>query len=189
MKSRFSWILLLSFLVLLSGCVHVISKDLRIKSDPSLTLNRSRQNPEAFKGKWVVWGGEIIETVNQKDDTTQIEVYQRPLGWRGEPRETYPSEGRFLVLYDKYLDPYVFRRGKKITVAGEIQGEKLKPLGEMDYRYPMVSSKQIYLWPEYYYQPYPYTYYDPWWPYPYWGWGIGFGYYNFPRHYHRPHRR
>lgn len=189
MKSRFSWFLLLSFLVLLSGCVHVISKDLRIKSDPSLTLNRSRQNPEAFKGKWVVWGGEIIETVAQKDATTQIEVYQRPLGWRGEPRETYPSEGRFLVLYDKYLDPYIFRRGKKITVAGEILGEKIKPLGEMDYRYPMVSSKQIYLWPEYYYQPYPYTYYDPWWPYPYWGWGIGFGYYNFPRHYHHHHRR
>jgi len=187
MKSRFSWFLILSFLILLSGCAHVISKDLRIKSDPSLTLTKFRQNPEAFKGKWVVWGGEIIETGAQKDATTQIEVFQRPLGWRGEPRETYPSEGRFLVLYDKYLDPYVFRRGKKITVAGEILGEKIKPLGEMDYRYPMVSSKQIYLWPEYYYQPYLYTYYDPWWGYPY-GWGYPYwGGFGFGVYYHRHH--
>jgi outer membrane lipoprotein len=182
MKIRFSWFLSLSFLILLSGCAHVISKDLRTKSDPSLTLSRVRQNPDAFKEKLVVWGGEIIETVNQRDGTTQIEVFQRPLGWRGEPKETNYSEGRFLVLTDYYLDSYIFRRGKKITVGGEITGEKTKPLGEMDYRYPVVSSKQIYLWPEYYYQPYPYYYYGPWWGYPYWGWGFG-GYY-----YRHPHR-
>ena len=182
MKSRLKWFLLLS-LILLSGCAHVISKDLRIKADLSLTLTQVRQNPDAFKGKWVVWGGEIIETVNQQDGATQIEVFQRPLGWRGEPKETTASEGRFLVLADKYLDPYVFRRGKKITVAGEITGEKSKPLGERDYRYPVVSSKQIYLWPVYYYQPCPYYYYDPWWSYPY-GWG-GFGFY----YHHHHHRR
>ena len=181
MKSRFKWFLLLS-LILLSGCAHVISKDLRTKSDLSLTLSQVRQNPESFKGKWVVWGGEIVETVNQKEGTTQIEVFQRPLGWRGEPKETTASEGRFLILADQYLDPYVFRRGKKITVAGEIRGEKIKPLGQMDYRYPLVSSKEIYLWPVSYYQPYPYSYYDPWWGYPY-GWGFGFGVYS--HHYHR----
>ena len=182
MKNRFQWPLLLSLMLLLSGCAHVISKDLRIKSDPTLTLARVRQNPDASKGKVVVWGGEIVEADNQEDGTTQIEVFQRSLGWRGEPRDTAASEGRFLILVENYLDPYVFRKGKKITVAGEIQGEEIKPLGKMDYRYPIVSSKQVYLWPEYYYQPYPY--YDPWWPYPYWRWGIGFGYYNFPHHHH-----
>jgi outer membrane lipoprotein len=187
MKSRFSWILLLSSFVLFSGCAHVISKDLRTKSDPSLTINQFRQHPEAFKGKWVVWGGVIVETVNQKDGTTQIEVFQEPLGWRGEPKDMATSEGRFLILTDQYLDPYIFRRGKKITIAGEILGEKIKPLGEMDYRYPIVSSKQIYLWPEYYYQPYPYTYYDPWWRYPY-GWGYPYwGGFGFGVYYHHHH--
>ncbi|MBP1698779.1 MAG: outer rane lipoprotein Slp [Deltaproteobacteria bacterium] len=145
MKSRYTWFLFLVFIFLLSGCAHVISKDLRIKSDPSLTLGQVRQNPDALKEKLVIWGGEIIETVNQRDGTTQIEVFQRPLGWRGEPKETSYSEGRFLVLADSYLDPYIFRRGKRITVGGEIIGEKTKPLGEMEYRYPVVSSKQIYL--------------------------------------------
>jgi outer membrane lipoprotein len=180
MKNWPKWFLLLS-LIFLSGCAHVISKDLRTKSDLTLTLSQVRQNPETYRGKWVVWGGEIIETVNQQEGMTQIEVFQRPLGWRGEPRETYPSEGRFLVVYDKYLDPYVFRRGVKITVAGDIVGERTKLLGEMHYRYPLVSGKEVYLWPVYYYPPYPN--YDPWWSYPY-GLGFGFGFY----HHHHHHR-
>jgi outer membrane lipoprotein len=190
MKSRFSWILFLSLTLLLSGCAHVISRDLRMKSDLSLTLAQVRKNPEDFKGKWVVWGGEIVETVNQQDGSTQIEVFQKPLGWRGQPQDTTYSEGRFLILADYYLDPYVYRKGRRITVAGEIQGEKIKPLGEMDYRYPLLSSKQIYFWPEYYYHPYPYAYYDPWWGgYPYWGWGFGIHYYHHPRHHHYHRRR
>lgn len=166
------------FVLLLSGCAHVISKDLRTKADPSLTLSQVRQDPEAFKGKIVLWGGEIIETLNLRDATTQIEVYQKPLGWRGEPRGVLTSEGRFLVLADQSLDPYLFRSGRRITVAGEILGTKVKPLGEMDYRYPLIASKQIHLWPEYVYvyDPYP-PYYDPWWYYgPRWYWGIGFHY-------------
>lgn len=174
-------ILLLLFPVLLMmGCAHVISKDLRAKTDISLTFNQVYQNPNIYKGKWVMWGGEIIEAVNQKDGTTQIEVFQKPLGWRGEPYEMAASEGRFLVFADKYLDSYLFRRGRKITVSGEILGEKVKPIGEMDYRYPLLSGKQIYLWPEHYYRPYSSYYYDPWWNYPYGWWGFGI--------YHHRHR-
>ena len=84
----------------------------------------------------------------------------------------YPSGGRFLILTEKYLDPYFFQRGRSITVAGEIVGEEFNKLGEMDYRYPLLLGKQIYLWREYYYPgPYYYRpyYYDPWWGYPiYW---------------------
>ena len=66
-----------------------------------------------------------------------------------------------------YIDPYVFRRGRRITVAGEIQGKKIMRLGDLEYPYPLLQSKQIYLWGEYYYYyyPYPYPYY---WHYPYW---------------------
>jgi outer membrane lipoprotein len=185
MKNRIQWFLVFLFILLLSGCAHVISKDFRTKSDSTLTLGQVRKNPAAYKGKLVVWGGEIIDTVYQRDGTTQIEIFQKPLGWRGEPKDAVASEGRFLVIVDKDLDPYIYRRGKKITVAGEIVGEKTKPLGEMEYRYPVLSGKQIYLWPLYYYYPYPHTYYyyDPWWDYPYWGWGWGVHY-----HYHRRHR-
>jgi len=185
MNNRLHILFLLCPLLVMIGCAHVISKDLRVKTDPSLTFSQVSQDPNKYKEKWMVWGGEIIETINQKDGTTQIEVFQKPLDRRGEPYETVASEGRFLVLADKYLDSYLYKRGRKITVAGEILGEKVKPIGVMDYQYPLLSGKQIYLWPEYYYRAYPLYdplyYYDPWWDYPYgWrGWGIYYPRYRY----------
>ena len=183
MRNRFlSSLLLLSLLSFLSGCAHVISKDLRGKAEPALTFREVLQNPNAYQEKTVIWGGDIVQTINQKDGTTLIEIFQKPLGWRGEPKDIPASEGRFLIHAEKYLDPYLFRRGRKITVAGQILGEKIRALGEMDYRYPLVSSRQIYLWKEYPYYPTPYYpsyYYDPWWGYPLY-WRFRFHYY---RHY------
>jgi outer membrane lipoprotein len=192
MSNRVLSFIVIACLIFLSGCAHVISKDLRDKIDPSLTFEKVIQNPIAYKGKAVAWGGEIIETRNQKNGTTEIEVFQKPLDYSGRPKESDASEGRFIMLADKYLDPHLYREGRRITVAGEILGEKIKPLGEMDYRYPFISSKQIHLWEEYDYLDYPYPYYypwgyyDPWWGYPYWRGGVGFNYYYHP-HYHHHH--
>ena len=184
MSNRVRSLIVICCLIFLSGCAHVISKDLRNKVDPSLTFEKVIQNPTPCKGKTVVWGGEIVETLNQKNGTTEIEVLQIPLDSTTDaPKASNLSEGRFLILVNRYLDPYLYQKGRRITVAGEISGEQIIPLGEMDYRYPLVSSKQIHLWEEYYY-PYPYPYYypwgyyDPWWGYPYWWGGLGFSYYG-----------
>lgn len=179
--NRLQGFLLIPFFFI-TGCAHVISNDLRAKADPSLTFIAVFENPNAYQGKTVIWGGEIIKTINQKDGTTLIEIFQLPLSRTGEPNETYPSEGRFLILTDKYLDPYLFKQERKITVAGEILGEEFRKLGEMDYRYPLLSGKQIHLWREHYYPgPYYYPYYyDPWWGYPIY-WRSHF-YYHYHRH-------
>jgi outer membrane lipoprotein len=164
----------LFLMILFSGC-SPISRELRAQADRTLSFQQVFQNPEAYNGKIVIWGGEIIETINQKDGTTFIVVFQRPLDWMGEPK-IQRSEGRFIILVAGYADPYVFKRGRRITVAGEIMGRKVIRLGELEYPYPLLRSKQIYLWGEYYYSPYPYPYY-PWgydgyygprWGYPYW---------------------
>ena len=188
--SRVKFLLLVLLVVSISGCGHVISKEIRKDSNPSLALRQVSQNPNAYQGKKVIWGGAIINIFQQEGGASQIEVYQRPLGWRGAPMDTAPSEGRFLVLADQYLDPYLYQGGKKVTVAGELTGETIKPLGEMDYRYPLLSSKQIHVWSEYHYYRYPYDYYDPWLYGPYYPglwWGVGFHYRH--HHHHHPHRR
>jgi len=151
-------------IVFLQGCLP-ISKQLRAQADRTLTFRQVFQNPEAYKGKIVIWGGDVVETMNQKDGTTLIVVLQRPLDWQEEP-EFNRSEGRFIILVPGYVDPYVFRRGRRITVAGEIQGTKVIRLGELEYPYPLLLSKQLYLWGEYYYVPYPYYWYYPY-GYPY----------------------
>ena len=72
----------LLLLILFPGC-GPISKELRAQTDRTLSFQQVFQNPEAYKGKIAIWGGEIIETTNQKDGTTLIVVLQRPLDWTG----------------------------------------------------------------------------------------------------------
>ena len=140
---RVRYLLFFLLIISISSCAHVISKEIRKDTDPSITLKQVSQNPNIYQGKRVIWGGEIINIVQKDGGTSQIEVYQRPLGWRGVPMDTVRSEGRFLILADQFLDPNLYKGGKKITVAGELIGETIQSLGEMDYRYPILSSKQI----------------------------------------------
>ncbi len=167
MLNRFYSYFLLILLILVSGCAHVISSELRTKVDSSLTFSQVLQNPNAYKGKIVIWGGEILQTLPQKDGTTLIEVLQWPLGWRGEPKRTVSFHGKFLVLVKEHLDPSLYQIRERITVAGEILGEiqrdKIEYLTGTAYRYPLLSSQQLHLWKDSYY-PYsspPYQKKDP----------------------------
>ena len=154
----------------LTGCAPVISKQLREQVAKELTLSVVFKDPEAYNGKTVLWSGVIIRSVNLKEGTI-IEVLQKPADAQGKPKDVDESEGRFLALYPGYLDVAIYNGGRKVTVAGEVKGKKIQRLGEMDYTYPLISAKEIHLWPvekkDRVYYPYPYWHY-PWWYGPYW---------------------
>ena len=155
----------------LIGCAPVISKQLRKQVTKELTLDLVLKDPEAYKGKTVLWSGVIIRSVNLKEGT-MIEVLQKPADAQGKPRDVDNSEGRFLALKTGYLDAAIYNGGRKITIVGEIHGKKVQPLGEIEYIYPLIQVKEIHLWPmekkgSVYYYPYPYLHY-PWWYGPYW---------------------
>jgi len=167
LNRTYAYILFFLF-VIISGCAHVISKDLRAKVDPSLSFGEVLQNPNVYKGKIVLWGGEIIQALPQENGTALIEVLEWPLGWKGEPQRTVSFQGRFLVLLKEPLDLSSYERGVKITVAGELEGsilgENLKSVIDRTYRYPLVLGKETHTWKDYFY-PYssPEPYADPWW--------------------------
>lgn len=137
-----NWLVFLLFLFGFFISCSPISKNLRDLADRSLTFEEALKNPEAYKGKIVIWGGEIIETLNQKDNTTLIEVLQKPLNWVKEPKETKESGGRFLALVEKFLDPHIYRKDREVTIAGEVLGVKKRLLGELEYPYPLILGKQ-----------------------------------------------
>lgn len=170
--------ILFGALALFVGCAP-ISRELRHEAEP-LSLAEVSKNPNAFKGRIVIWGGVIIGVTDEKDGAwaSLIEVLEKRLDWQEEPERRESSGGRFLVLVKKALDPSVYRPDREITVAGEIIGERTKPLGQTAYRYPLLLSQQIYLWREYRYDPplyypdfpfYPWGYHDPWFSDPWWG--------------------
>jgi starvation-inducible outer membrane lipoprotein len=75
----------------------------------------------------------------------------------GLPKKSHFG-GRFLVTVDRFPDPYLYGRGREITVASALLGEEIRPLGKIAYRYPLLLGKQVDLWGGYPYR-YPSYYY------------------------------
>ena len=164
------------FLFLISGCAYPISKELRQEASKELTFSMVLQNPTAYIGSIIIWGGKIIETQNVAGGS-KIIVLETPLDYQEMPEAEKYSQGRFIAKSSTFLDPEVYKKGKKITVAGEIIGKETKALGKTGYTYPVVMIKQMHVWkkyrayyaypPSYYYGPYygPYGSYGPYGPY------------------------
>ena len=137
-------VFILAIAVFLSGCAHAISQELREQTDKELTAEMLFKNPEAYKGKTVVLGGIIISTHNSEQGT-HIEVLQTPLDSRGRPKDTDYSYGRFIFFYEEYLDEAIFSKGKAVTVGGKIFGKTTRPLGDIEYTYPLIDAREVHL--------------------------------------------
>lgn len=132
------------FLFVASGCAHPISKELRHQANKDLTFSRVIQNPEAYTGNIVIWGGLIIETSNPPDGG-EILVLQTPLD-SGEYPNTKSTYGQFIAKASTFVDPVIYEKGRKVTLAGQIIGKRVKALGVMKYTYPVVGIKELFLW-------------------------------------------
>lgn len=155
----------------LSACAYPISQQYRKEAQPDLTFSMVLKNPDAYIGSIVIWGGSIIETYNRRGET-EITVLETPLGYWEKPEAVEFSRGRFIVRTLIFLDPAIYKAGRRITVAGEVIGKEARPLGETKYTYPLLKAKEIHIWrkePVYVYPPDYYWWgwgrYGPYWPY------------------------
>jgi outer membrane lipoprotein len=169
-------------LFLLSNCAYPVSKELRQEARKDLTFPMVLENPTAYIGSIVLWGGRIIETIPQRDGS-EIIVLETPLDYLEEPEAAKYSQGRFIAKDSKLLDPEVYKKGRKITLAGEIIGKETRPLGKARYTYPVVSIKEIHLWKrQRQYYPPPYYGWSAPWPFD-WDWYARYGPYPWPYYY------
>jgi outer membrane lipoprotein len=152
------------------GCAHVISDAVRTQAEPAVPFAHLRANPNAYQGRTLILGGEILDTTNLREGT-RLEILQKPLGYSEAPQVTDNTGGRFIAMCEEYLDPAVYAKGRRITVAGRVLGSYTGKVGEVDYIYPLISCQEIYLWPRIARLPPRYDPYDWWYgpPYPYLG--------------------
>jgi len=136
----------------------------RRETDRAIGFQGLFGDPDAYRGRTALLGGEIIEVRNFPGNTL-IFVLQRPLGLRDEPAVDKKSGGRFLVIAPGFLDPAIYRAGRKVTVVGIVQGELTRRLGDLDYRYPLALIRDIHIWTEERAGGYDYYRWD------HWGWG------------------
>ncbi len=186
MGRRLGGLIFLSMLLaIMGGCVYAISRENRESALKDLTPESILRDFETYRGRLVLMGGEIIKTRNLEKET-QIEVLQRPLSRSSDrPLEDKKADGRFLVTYRTFQDPYVFSQGRSITVAGVVVGKEVSQIGQKNYIYLVLENRETHLWPEredyYGYYPYGYPYPPYWYPYP----GHWYPYYRrYPYPYH-----
>jgi outer membrane lipoprotein len=158
----------------IAGCSYPISKEYREAADPNLSFPLVLEDPLEYAGSTVIWGGRIIKVVNHLD-STELFILEAPLDYTQEPGRAESSRGRFIVRSKTFLDPEVYKKGLKVTVAGRVLGKETLPLGQAQYNYPIISVRQLYLWRaerqrrnDYY----PYQRWPGFWgpPRPPWGW-------------------
>ena len=69
-----------------------------------------------------------------------LDEYRRPLVNRTD------SQGRFIAMEKAFLDPAMFPPNTLITIVGEVTGTLAGKLDEMDYQFPSVVIKDLYVW-------------------------------------------
>jgi outer membrane lipoprotein len=160
-------------LVGVGGCAYPIAKQFRLEARKDLTITKVQEEPDEYQGLLVIWGGIILHTANDAEGT-ELTILQMPLDSAGIPQSPTASEGRFLARTGQFLDPEVWRRGRKVILAGEITGVESRPLGNTTYAYPVLTIKQIHLWLPYLVRQYYPSY---WWADQGW-YGPEYGYPN-----------
>ena len=133
------------FAFVLSGCTSVLSTSVVQEADDKISFPDLQKQPDRYRGTVVILGGQIVETV-VKENETWVQVLQLPLGAQQRPDNAAGSQGRFIVICKRFADPLVYEKGRKITVAGVVEGGRMIMLNERPYNFPVLLERETYLW-------------------------------------------
>ena len=162
MKNGHFFYILLVFTLLtgLSAC-SVVSKDIRQDAMSNISFKTLTEQTGQYVGKTVILGGYILDVSNRPKET-RLSVLQAPLDFQDHPKAREMSKGRFLVVTDEFLDPMVYEKGRKITVAGTVIGWETEKIDAYEYSMVKIRSSELHLWDE---SQYRYYYHDPYYPF------------------------
>lgn len=142
---RFRFFVVPFFFLLLSGCASGVPKEVVSKVTYYGDFAALQKSPDQYIGEFVILGGRIVEIRNDPPGSSIIAV-QFPLDRSHRPRVNEPSQGRFLVRSETFLDPAIYTPGTLVSVAGTIAGKDVRSVGEYPYVYPVVRLTEIWKW-------------------------------------------
>lgn len=172
----------LALAVVLGGCASAFPREVMRDVATAVTAADLRRDPVVYKGARVIMGGEILST-QPKTGQTEIELLARRLRDDDSPEQSDRSPGRLLLRSPDFLDPAVYAPGRRITVIGTVSGEEERKVGELPYRYPVITVERIRLWAQDVGQ------YGSYYPWPGWPYGPYYGPYYYDPYYFGPRTR
>jgi outer membrane lipoprotein len=131
----------------LTGC-STIPEQIMVADDTNLLGYQDAASKSAeMTGHIARWGG-VIAKIENKPETTMLEIVYYPLRGYGRPVSRDESIGRFRVYVNGFMDPMVYKVGRSITFAGEFTGLEEGLVGEHVYVFPTIQSSGYHLWQE-----------------------------------------
>jgi outer membrane lipoprotein len=132
-------------LLLLGGCS---SKPLLPTEgvNTELTAQRVVDLERGVSGSRVLWGGVIVNITNLRE-RSRLEVLAYPLDSKQRPQTDQPAGRRFFAYHPGYLESTDYAAGRQVSMVGTVGGIEEAPLGEHRYRYPVLNSERLHLWP------------------------------------------
>ncbi len=107
-------------------------------------------SPEAYQKHpvndlTIRWTGFVVAVENKEDHSCLTIIAKVPDEYAKPSRRIRVDKGRFIACKTKFLEPASFNK-KAVTVTGPVKRLVTKKLDEMDYDYPLVDAKVIYVW-------------------------------------------
>jgi outer membrane lipoprotein len=140
---------IVTVLAVLSGCSSgpaVIPKEFESQIDTSISFPELLAASSSYSGRTVLLGGEIL-SAKRMSDGTQFEILQLPVSKDNPPAERRSeSQGRFLAISRKVIDPAAVPAGTRVTVIGYVTGDAVQRLDESEYRYPTIEVRHLHAW-------------------------------------------
>ncbi len=112
----------------------------------SVTPQQAASDFERIKGAGVLWGGVIVNAVNE-ETLTRLEILAYPLDSRHRPDTDAKAGIRFLAEKAGYLETADYAQGRQVTVKGTAADLRKGRIGDAPHTYPVVRVARIHLWP------------------------------------------
>ncbi|WP_438863544.1 Slp family lipoprotein [Neptunicella sp.] len=138
-------ITLLFAVMILASCASVPDSLKVAEGQQLVTYPQVMANPQGNVGQNARWGG-VIANVENKADSTVVEIVGHELKSNGRPAPSDQSMGRFRVYVDSFLDPMIYQTGRSITFVGQVRGTESGLVGEHPYTYPALHASSYYMW-------------------------------------------
>ncbi len=140
--------LYLTALMMLTGISGCVSMPKPLAGDFAFIQPADVAKNETMIGQQVRWGGTILKTYTVDDDSCMEVLGQTLDESLARPVAPDISTGRFVACKSGFLDPAIFAAGREVTVTGRIQAVETTQINDFDYRYAVIATEVLLLWPE-----------------------------------------
>ncbi len=132
-----------SVLWALAGCTSVVPEALRAEVDRHLTYAQLAKDPESYRGRLVLVGGEVLR-VQPTGRDMELTLTQRPLSPVDESPLLGIASGGDLVVQVPGAARAAFREGYVVTVVGVVLGRESAQDPESA---PRLEARHVHVWP------------------------------------------